>query len=165
MKLTIRHRSAIQLLVLHQFDGFTQAQLAEKIGCCRATLQNWFADLDFRAAHREALREWRQQIEHVKFTHRRARLEELTRLYEATPDDAPDKILPDGTRQACESVEFLRKPGYRNDFMKMEGVFAEHRVLRTTTVGNAKVMNLRIRDLVRVAVQCLGKDIEFLLGA
>jgi len=74
-------------------------------------------------------------------------------------------ILPDGTRQACRSVEFLRKPGYRNDFMKMEGVFAEHRVLRTAMVGNAKVMNLRIRDLVRVAVQYLEKDIEFLLGA
>lgn len=72
-------------------------------------------------------------------------------------------VLPDGARQPCRSVEFLRKPGIRQDFLKMERVFAEHGVLRTTVVGNAKIMNLRMRDLVRVGSQCLEQNIEFLL--
>ncbi len=67
-------------------------------------------------------------------------------------------VLPDGTRQPCRSVEFLPKPGIRQDFRQMEPVFAEYGVLRTTRVGNAKVINLRMRDLVRVGVQCLEQD-------
>ena len=73
-------------------------------------------------------------------------------------------VLPDGTRQPCPSVEFLPKSGLRSDFPKMEAVFAAHGVLRTTTAGNAKLMNLRIRDLVRIGVQHLEHDIEFLLA-
>ena len=49
--------------------------------------------------------------------------------------------------------------------MKMERVFREHDILLTTTIRDAKIMNLRIRDLVRVSVQCLEDDIEFLLAA
>ena len=73
-------------------------------------------------------------------------------------------VLPDGTRQPCRSVEFLPRPGIRQDFLKMERVCAERGVLQTTTVGNAKVMGMRVRDLVRVGVQCLGEDIEFLFA-
>lgn len=73
-------------------------------------------------------------------------------------------VMSDGTRQPCHSVEFLKKPGFRNDFMKMEPLFNEHGVLRTTTIRAAAVMNLRIRDLVRVAVRHLKNDIEFLLS-
>ncbi|HEY54051.1 MAG TPA: AAC(3) family N-acetyltransferase [Caldilineae bacterium] len=72
-------------------------------------------------------------------------------------------LLPDGTRQPCRSVEFLPQPGVRQDLQKMERVFAENGVLRTTQIGNAKIINLRLRDLVRVGLQCLEQDIEFLL--
>jgi len=72
-------------------------------------------------------------------------------------------LMPDGTRRACDSIEFLRKPGYRNDFAKMEDIFAEHDVVRTTTVGNARILNIRIRDIVRIAGAYLERDIEFLL--
>ena len=72
-------------------------------------------------------------------------------------------VLPDGVRQPCRSVEFLPMPGTRQDFLKMEPVFAKHGALRMTVVGSAKVMNLCMRDLVRVGIQCLEQDIEFLL--
>jgi len=73
-------------------------------------------------------------------------------------------VLPDGTRQPCRSVEFLPKPGIRQDFGKMEAVFAEQGVLRATTIGNAKVMNLRMRGIVRVTARCLERNIEFLFA-
>lgn len=73
-------------------------------------------------------------------------------------------VLPDGTRQPCRSVEFPSKPGIRQDFGKMEAVFAEQGVLRATMIGKAKVMNLRMRDVVRVTARCLERNVEFLFA-
>jgi len=42
--------------------------------------------------------------------------------------------------------------------------FAERAILRTTTVGDAKVMGVRMQDLVRVTVACLEEDIEYLFA-
>ncbi len=73
-------------------------------------------------------------------------------------------VWPDGTREPSRAVEFLRHPGVRVDLGKMEAVFAEHGVLRTTMVGRGRIINLRIRELIRIAVQCLEKDINFLVA-
>jgi len=72
-------------------------------------------------------------------------------------------LMPDGTRRPCDSVEFLRKPGYRNDFAKMERIFAEHGVLHATQIGRASILNIRIRDIVRIGCAYLEQDIYFLL--
>ena len=61
-------------------------------------------------------------------------------------------ILEDGTEVPSEAIEFLREPGYLNDFSKMRGVFEQHDVLRTTEVGNALITNTRIRDIFDVTV-------------
>ncbi|MDA0748980.1 MAG: phBC6A51 family helix-turn-helix protein [bacterium] len=93
MNISEKHYSAIQLLVLHQFDGLTQAQLAEKIGVTRRTVQNWLQDPGFVAELRAAKSKWRRKIEHIPFIHRRKRLEELQRLYEAIPDSSISAIV------------------------------------------------------------------------
>lgn len=72
-------------------------------------------------------------------------------------------LMPDGSRRPCDSVEFVRKPGVRNDFIKMGQVLAEHNVLRSTMVGTARILNVRIRDIVRIGCAYLEEDIEFLL--
>ena len=71
-------------------------------------------------------------------------------------------LLPDGSRQPCTSVEFLPRPGTRNDFKKMEAVFRKHGILSATTVGNARIMGIRMQDLVRVTLEHLRRDIRFL---
>lgn len=73
-------------------------------------------------------------------------------------------IYPDGRQALSNSVEFLRKPGFRNDLGKMDAVLAKHQVLRTTTVGKATLTNVRIRDVVAVTRRCLADDIYFLLA-
>lgn len=72
--------------------------------------------------------------------------------------------LPDGSRLPCNSVEFVPEPGVRADFGKMESIFAAQGVLRTGGVGSAKIMGVRMRDLVRVTLARLKEDIEFLLA-
>ncbi|MCD6365122.1 MAG: AAC(3) family N-acetyltransferase [Planctomycetes bacterium] len=72
-------------------------------------------------------------------------------------------ILPDGRQVPCESTEYLRKPGYRNDFAKMGEVFWAEGILKTAQVGLAKITNARIRDIFAVTRKCLEKDIGFLL--
>ncbi|RJS85340.1 aminoglycoside N(3)-acetyltransferase [Candidatus Bathyarchaeota archaeon] len=72
-------------------------------------------------------------------------------------------ILPDGRVIPCRSVEFLRRKGYYNDFEKMERIFAREGVLKTTRVGNAKIMNIRIRDIFDITKRYMEKDIGFLL--
>ena len=73
-------------------------------------------------------------------------------------------IHADGHRAPSTAVEYLRKPGFWNDFAKMDAVFAQHGVLRTAVVGKATLTNVRIRDIVRIARRCLSEDICFLLG-
>ncbi|NOY82487.1 MAG: AAC(3) family N-acetyltransferase [Kiritimatiellaeota bacterium] len=72
-------------------------------------------------------------------------------------------LMPDGTRRPCDSVEFIRKYGYRNNFAKMERIFAEHGVLHVARIGRARVLNIRVRDIVRISRAYLEQDIRFLL--
>lgn len=72
---------------------------------------------------------------------------------------------PDGALRPSRSVEFLRLPGYRNDFGKMEAIFCERGVLREARIGAARVMMVRLRDVVKIAGQLLEKDPFFLLTA
>ena len=73
-------------------------------------------------------------------------------------------ILDDGTEAPCDSIEFLRSPGYVNDFSRMRAVFAGHGILRTTQIGEALVTNVRIRDIFDVTVEYMREDIGFLLN-
>lgn len=74
-------------------------------------------------------------------------------------------IHPDGTTTPSISTEYLREPGYFNDFPKMGAVFAAHNVLHTATVGNATITNVRIRDVIDIATRLLSEDINYLLRA
>ena len=74
-------------------------------------------------------------------------------------------ILEDGTRVPSQAIEYLREPGYINDFAKMRGVFDEAGVLRTTQIGAAEVTNVRIRDIFDITVGYMRDDIGFLLDA
>jgi aminoglycoside 3-N-acetyltransferase len=72
-------------------------------------------------------------------------------------------ILPDGRRVASEAREFLRKPGYVNDFAKMEAVLAAEGVLRGTQVGGAPLLAVRLRDVFRITVARVQADPYYLL--
>lgn len=71
-------------------------------------------------------------------------------------------ILPDGTVQPSRAREYLRVGAITNDFGKMGTVFARHGVLHRAQVGNAELTAIRIRDLVRIALDYLAKDVRFL---
>ena len=73
-------------------------------------------------------------------------------------------VWPDGRREPSRAVEFLRKPGYRNNFLKMDDILARHDVLRSATVGNATLTNVRIRHIIDIAKGYLADDIGFLLA-
>jgi len=87
MKITEKHLAAVELLVESQFEGLTRAQQAEKAGVTRRTLHNWLADADFQVCLRSERSRWRRATDHIRFSHRRARLEELQRLLDETPDE------------------------------------------------------------------------------
>ena len=72
--------------------------------------------------------------------------------------------LPDGTIEPSKSREYLWKPdmGFGNDFGKMGNVFAERDLLRTATVGNATITNIRIRGIIDTAMELLKGDIHYL---
>ncbi|MGC9317471.1 MAG: AAC(3) family N-acetyltransferase [Armatimonadota bacterium] len=72
-------------------------------------------------------------------------------------------VMPDGTEVPSRSVELLRYGGYRNDFGKMRQVLDDAGVLRVTGIGDAEVINVRIRDIVDVTLEHMGRDIGFLL--
>lgn len=73
-------------------------------------------------------------------------------------------VWPDGRRTPSRAVEFLREPGARNDFARMRGVLEREGLLRATRVGEAEILNVRIRGVIDVAVRCLETDIRFLLA-
>lgn len=73
-------------------------------------------------------------------------------------------ILPDGSEVESQSVEFLRTPGYSNDFAKMRDVLGGHGVLNVTTIGQAETIAVRIRDIFDITVNYMKEDIGFLLN-
>ena len=90
MKLRTEHHYAIEQLVQHRFTSLahrlTHAEIAAQCGITERTLRNWRADADFQTALREAIETYKRDLGAVRFIHKRARLEELERLYGATPD-------------------------------------------------------------------------------
>lgn len=73
-------------------------------------------------------------------------------------------VLEDGTRVPSRAIEYLREPGYTNDFAKMRAVFDRAGVLRTTRIGAAEVINVRIRDIFDITRRLMEDDIGFLLN-
>jgi len=75
-------------------------------------------------------------------------------------------LLPDGKELRCESVEFLiRQNGYDNDFEKLDEMFSKEGILKTYKVGEAKIINAKIRDIFDVTKKYMKQDIGFLLKA
>ncbi len=72
-------------------------------------------------------------------------------------------IIPDTNHIVSSSTEFLRKPGYFNDFAKMYDVFLNEKVLEIQQVGEAKIICVRIKDVFDITKQFMEKDIGFLL--
>jgi len=72
-------------------------------------------------------------------------------------------ILPDGSETACKSVELLPQQGYWNDFEKMGEIFSREGILKFCKVGQAKIINVKIRDVFDVTKRYVDEDIGFLL--
>ncbi len=72
-------------------------------------------------------------------------------------------VFPDGRRCPSQAIEYLRRDGYRNDLAKAGPILAEAGVLRTTEVGDATVMNTRIRDIVEIIGRRVETDPYFLV--
>lgn len=73
-------------------------------------------------------------------------------------------VRDDGRREPSRAVEFLPKPGFLCDFAKMRPVMDKAGVLQTTRIGDADVINVRIRDVIDIGLRCLERDIYFLLA-
>jgi len=71
--------------------------------------------------------------------------------------------LPDGTEMPSRSVEFLKKPGYRNDLAKTEPIFSAAGILRVGQVGKARIIATTIRQIFDLTLEYLKQDIGFLL--
>ena len=71
-------------------------------------------------------------------------------------------VLADGTEVPSRSVEFLRNDGSSNDFEKVEAVFEQKRILKRCTIGPARCINARIRDIIDSAKRLLERDVRFL---
>ena len=97
MKIRTEHHHAIDLLIQHRFTSpaqrLTHAEIAQQCDITERTLRNWRNDADFQAALAEALDEFRRTLSAVRFAEKRARLEELERLYDATPDAYVSKVI------------------------------------------------------------------------
>ena len=73
-------------------------------------------------------------------------------------------ILADGRSVPSRSLEYLREPGYGNDFGKMGRILTEDGVTRTACIGQGTVTVVRIRDLFQRTMQRMRQDIGFLLS-
>ena len=79
-------------------------------------------------------------------------------------DFAKSKVrLPDGTELPSRSVEFLKKPGFRNDLAKTEPIFEAAGILRVGQVGNARIVATRLPPIFDLTREYLKNDIGFLL--
>ena len=86
--------------------------------------------------------------------------EELERVpYRAYRDFHRSAVVhADGRVEPCRSVEFLRQDGSSNDFAKMGEILAREGVTAACTIGEARCVNARIRDVVDVARGMLRED-------
>ncbi len=72
-------------------------------------------------------------------------------------------VMPDGTVEPSRAIEYLRLAGYRNDFAKMREVLAGHDVLRIARVGEAELINVRIREIFDITCEYMREEIGYLL--
>ena len=56
-------------------------------------------------------------------------------------------ILKDGTRVPSRSKEYIKQPGYINDFEKIEGLCSKQGILNYAKAGNAKLISVTMTDL------------------
>jgi len=83
--------------------------------------------------------------------------------YRAYRDFRRSKIVwPDGKVEPSRAVEYLRQDGSANDFDKMYDVLERAGVLRVRRIGEARCINVRIRDVIDHAVGLLKRDPYFL---
>ena len=73
-------------------------------------------------------------------------------------------VQADGKTVPSRSLEYLREPGYSNDFAKMGRILAKDGVTRTARIGHGIVTVVRIRDLFTHTMQRMRQDIGFLLS-
>lgn len=73
-------------------------------------------------------------------------------------------IRPNRERVPARSIEFLRYQPYANDFEKMGAICAQHGLVRDIRVGKARIMLLKMRELVDLGVKLMKEDITFLLS-
>lgn len=118
MVLDARHELAIQLLITHRFDGREVRDIAKEIGVQDRTLRKWRKDEAFERAYDEAFEDWKSSLEDIAYTIRRCRIEELVRLYKATPDTGTEHWAPDAMISAL-------KREYKNNVAEFEGNGAE----------------------------------------
>ena len=72
-------------------------------------------------------------------------------------------IRADGSVVPARSVEFLRRNPYDNDFGKMEAVYRKEGLLRTVTVGDARILCAKAREIVDLGLRLMRDDIGCLL--
>ena len=73
-------------------------------------------------------------------------------------------VRADDTSAPSRSVEFLCIEPYHPDFTSVAPTFEAAGIQRSTTVGNARIVNAKTRDLVDLAVAKLTDDIAWLLA-
>ena len=120
MKIRTEHHHAIDLLIQHRFappaHRLTHAEIAQQCDITERTLRNWRRAADFEAALAEALDEFRRNLNAIRFAEKRVRLEELERLYDATPDAYVSNVIElkspvvDGRGQVLTDSEWQPVP-------------------------------------------------------
>lgn len=73
-------------------------------------------------------------------------------------------LLPDGNAITSEAQEFLRQGDKRNNFEKMDKIFSDRGILKTSKAGNAVITTVKARAVINTALELLKKDINFLLA-
>jgi len=86
-KLDARKLAAIELLVIHRFDGRSFASIARELHISSKTLERWRRENpDFIAAYDARVEEWRRDFSAIRLSERKERVRELERMYLETPD-------------------------------------------------------------------------------
>jgi len=72
-------------------------------------------------------------------------------------------IFPDGSKIESKSKEYVKHPGYENDFEKIESIFAGKGILNYAKAGEAKIISVKTRDIFKVTKEHIEKDPHFLV--
>jgi aminoglycoside 3-N-acetyltransferase len=72
-------------------------------------------------------------------------------------------IRPDGTKIPSRSKEYVKHPGFLNDFEKIEGIFNKEGILKYSKAGSAKIIAVRTKDIFNVTKKYFEKDSHFLV--